>query len=213
MARAAYDLPGRDPHSGRWIALTAAMAVLVMAAAAAALALANGRAGGGSPQAGARASQSGPAVGPSPTVPRQTQATALAAGRRVAVAAGAAASPHARPVVAFLTRYFAAINGHDYRAYLRLYSPAIRGSLTPAAFSAGYGTTRDSLATLRHVGVTGPGHLDAVVTFTSHQQPGQSASQSACTRWRISLYLIREGNRYLLQTPPSGYLASFRACP
>lgn len=212
MARAAYGLPGRGPHSGRWIALTAAMAVLVMAAAAVTLALANGHARGGSPRAGTRARQSGPAAGPSPTAPSGTQATALANGY-VAVAAGAAGSPNAPPAVSFLTRYFAAINDHDYRAYLRLYSPAIRGSLTPAAFSAGYGTTRDSLATLRHISVIGPGQLDAVVTFTSHQQPGQSASQSACTRWRISLYLIRADNGYLLQTPPSGYLASFRACP
>ena len=213
MARAAYGVPGRGPHSGRWIALTAAIAVLVMAAAAVTLALANSHTRGGSPQAGARAKQSGPGAGPSPTAPGQTQATALAAGHRVEVAAGAAAAPDARPVVSFLTRYFSAINDHDYQAYLRLYSPAIRGSLTPAAFSAGYGTTRDSLATLRHIGVIAPGQLDAVVTFTSHQQPGQSASQSACTRWRISLYLIREGAGYLLQTPPSGYQASFRACP
>ncbi len=211
MARAAYGVPGPGPHSGRWIALTAAMAVLVMAAAAVTLALGNSRSRGGSPQAGDRAKRSGPAAGPSPSAPGQ--ATALATGHRVAVAAGAAASPDTRPVVSFLTRYFTAINDHDYQAYLRLYSPAIRGGLTPAAFSAGYGTTRDSLATLRHIGVIGPGQLDAVVTFTSHQQPGQSASQSACTRWRISLYLIREGAGYLLQAPPSGYLASFRACP
>ena len=213
MARAAYGVPGPGAHSGRWIALTAAMAVLVMAAAAVALALGNGRTPGGSPQADARAQQSGPAAEPSPTAPDQTQATALATGRRVAVAAGAATAPDARPVVSFLTRYFTAINDHDYRAYLRLYSPAIRGSLTPKAFSAGYGTTRDSLATLRHIGVIGLGQLVAVVTFTSHQQPGQSASRSACTRWRISLYLIRAGGGYLLQTPPTGYLASFRACP
>ena len=213
MARAAYGLPGRGPHSGRWIALTAAMAVLVMAAAAVTLALAIGRTRGGNPQAGARASQSGPAAGPSPTAPGETQATALATDHRVAVAAGAAGSPDARPVVSFLTRYFTAINYHDYRAYLRLFNPASRGDLTPAAFSAGYGTTRDSLATLRHIGVIGPGRLDAVVTFTSHQQAGQSPSQSACTRWRISLYLIRARNGYLLQTPPAGYLASFRACP
>jgi hypothetical protein len=211
MARAAYGFPGRSVHSGRWIALTAATAVLVMAAAAVALALAHGRSRGVSPQAGARARQSGPAAGPSPIAPGGPRATALAS-RYVAVAAGAAASPHARPVVSFLTLYFAAINDHDYRAYLRLFSRASRGSLTPAAFSSGYGTTRDSLATLRHIGVIRQGQLYAVVTFTSHQQPGQSPSRSACTRWRISVYLIRQGNGYLLQTPPAGYLASYRAC-
>jgi hypothetical protein len=210
MARADYGLPDRDLHSGRWIALTAAMAVLVMAAAAVTLAMAYGRADSGNPQPDARAKPSGPPAGRSPTAPR-TGPTALASGN-VAVAAGAAASPHARPVVSFLTRYFAAINHHDYRAYLRLFSHTDRGSLTPAAFSAGYGSTRDSLATLRHIGVVRPGQLAAVVTFTSHQRPGQSPSHSACTRWRISVYLILESTGYLLQTPPSRYQASFRAC-
>ncbi len=212
MARAAYGLPGGSLHSGRWIALTAAMAVLVMAAAAATLTLANGRARSGSPQAGAPARRFGLSAGPSPTASGGTSATAPANGN-VVVAAGAAATPHERPVVSFLTRYFAAINHHDYQAYLRLFSAAIRGSLTAAAFSAGYGSTRDSLATLRHIGIVRPGQLAAVITFTSHQKPGQSPSQSACTRWRISLYLTREGNEYQLQRPPSGYQASFRACP
>jgi hypothetical protein len=212
MARAAYGLPDRNLHSGRWIALTAAMAVLVMAAAAVTLAMANSPARDGSPQAGARARQSGPPAGPSPTVPGGTRAAALASGN-IAVAAGVAASPYERLVVSFLTRYFAAINDHDYRAYLRLFGRTNRDSLTAAAFSAGYGSTRDSLATLRHIGVISQGHLAAIITFTSHQKPGQSPSQSACTRWRISVYLTREGNEYLLQMPPSGYQASFRACP
>lgn len=214
MARAAYGRPAGSPRSGRRIALTAAAVVLVIAAAAATLALAHHRSGSGSPPAGAgpssaiRASTSAPAAAPS-----ATPGTSLASGNSVVVAAGAAGSPHASAVVSFLARYFAAINAHDYQAYRRLFGAAIRGGLSQAAFTAGYGTTNDSAAKLRGIGVIGPAELDAVVTFTSHQLPGQSPSHSSCTAWRISLYLVREGNGYLLHAPPSGYRASFRACP
>lgn len=113
----------------------------------------------------------------------------------------------------FLTRYFTAINAHDYLAYRRLFSATVRDALSRAVFTAGYGTTTDSLARLRYISAIGGGQFDAVITFTSHQRPYQSPSQSSCTRWRISLFLVRNGNGYLLQAPPSGYQASFSACP
>jgi len=212
MARAAYGGPAGSPRSGRRIALTAAAVVLVIAAAAATLALAHHRSGSGSPPAGASSGgtsrQSAPAAAPA-----ATPATSLASGNRVVVVApGAAGSPHTSAVVSLLARYFAAINAHDYPAYRRLFSAAIRGGLSQAAFTAGYGTTSDSSARLGSIGVIGPAELDAVVTFTSHQRPADSPSYSGCTLWRISLYLVRQGNGYLLHAPPSGYRASFRAC-
>ncbi len=220
MTRAAYGLSGGGPHHGRWIALTAASAVLVIAAAAVTLTAMNSRLGSGSPPSGAVASGHGrvsSTSGLSSTSGRAGAAAvhpagALAGGRRIVIAPGAAGSPHAQAVVWFLTRYFAAINAHDYRAYRRLFSPATRGALSQAAFIAGYGTTRDSAASLRAIRVTGPGQLAAMVSFTSHQQPGQSLSQSSCTVWHISLYLTRTASGYLLQAPPAGYQASFRAC-
>ncbi|MGO8959732.1 MAG: hypothetical protein ACLQFR_20540 [Streptosporangiaceae bacterium] len=215
MARAASGVPAPRSHGGRWIALTAAATVLVVAAAVAAtLALAHSGKRNGNRAAGTRASAAARASKQPghPTTPGTTPVTALAGGR-IAVAVAAARSPQARPVVSFLARYFAAINSHDYGAYRRLFSAEVRGGLSRATFIAGYGTTRDSLATLRDIGVIGPGQLAAVITFTSHQQPGQSQSQSSCTRWRISLYLTRAGNGYLLQAPPPGYRAFFRACP
>ena len=211
MTRAASGLRARGLHSGRGIALTAAATVLVIAAAAATLTLLHSHAPGGSAAAGGRASGAASTSTPiaAPTV---TPVTAVDSGIHIAVASAAAHSPHARPIVKFLTRYFTAINAHDYLAYRHLFSPAVRSGLSRAAFTAGYATTTDSLARLLSISVIGPGPLDAVVTFSSHQRPGQSPSQSSCTRWRISLFLVRTGHGYLLQAPPSGYRASFRGC-
>ncbi len=213
MPRSASAVPVGGPHSGRWIALTAATTLLVVAAASATLAVMLNGSGRGGPASGRATSPAQVTRQPSSAPPSVIPAAALAGGNRVAVAASAAHAPDARAVVSFLNRYFAAIDSRDYQAYRRMFSPAVRSALSRAAFTAGYGSTKDSLATLRSIGVVGPGQLNAVVTFTSHQQPGESPSQSSCTRWRVSLYLVRNGYGYLLQTPPAGYAASFRACP
>ena len=215
MARAHNGVPAGGARSGRWIALTAAAVVLVLAAATATLAMTHSLSGNASTPRGAGASgparasrQSGPAAAPA-----ATPVSVLASGNRVVVAAGAAGAPRSRVVALFLASYFAAINAHDYLAYRRLFSLTTRGGLSGTAFTDGYGTTRDSLATLRRIADTGPSLLRADVTFTSHQQPGHSPSHTSCTLWRISLYLVRDGNGYLPQAPPTQYQAWFRACP
>ncbi len=115
-------------------------------------------------------------------------------------------------MVTFLNRYFDAINAHNFAAYRRLFTPSLRGGLSATAFQSGYGTTRDSAVTLRGVSATAAGEIQALVTFTSHQQASQSPTHSACTDWSISLYLVRNGARYALATPPGGYSASDSAC-
>ena len=115
-------------------------------------------------------------------------------------------------MVAVLNRYFSAINDHAYGAYERLFSPAVRNGLSQATFMAGFGTTHDSAVTLRSMSALSTGELEVGVTFTSHQQPAASPSQSSCTAWRISLYLVKQGRRYLLTAPPAGYQASYRSC-
>ncbi len=35
--------------------------------------------------------------------------------------------------------------------------------------------------------------------FVSHQQPAASPTNSACTSWTVSLYLLEQGGSYLLQ--------------
>ncbi len=130
----------------------------------------------------------------------------------VTVEPHAGASPDVAAVAAVLNRYFSAIDRHAYRAYKRLFSPAARGGLSAATFLSGYGTTRDSAATLHSVRVIGAGQIEAVVTFTSHQQSASSPTQSRCTAWQVSLHLVKRGGRYLLDGPPGGRQPSYRRC-
>jgi hypothetical protein len=130
----------------------------------------------------------------------------------VTVSQAAAGSPRAVSAVLFLTRYFSAINAHDYAAYQRLFGASLRGGLSAQAFTAGYGSTRDSGIVLRGVTVTGSGQIAAMVTFTSHQQASSSPTHSACTTWYIALYLVKHDHHYLLRPPPPGYQASAAAC-
>ena len=195
-----------SPRSGRWIALVAALVVLIIATATALLATANH---GHTPAAGRPRGSASSAARPSASSAARPSARTSGLVR---VTPAAAASPRAKHVVTFLNRYFDAINAHNFAAYRRLFTPSLRGGLSATAFQSGYGTTRDSAVTLRGVSATAAGEIQALVTFTSHQQASQSPTHSACTDWRISLYLVRNGARYALATPPGGYSASDSAC-
>jgi hypothetical protein len=129
----------------------------------------------------------------------------------VAIAPGIA-DPAAPQVVAFLGQYFDAINRHDYAAYIALESPQEAHGLTPAQFQNGYGSTADSGETLHGISVDVNGDYIAQVTFTSSQNPAQSATGTACTKWDISLYLIQSGGSFLVDTPPSSYHAAYAPC-
>jgi hypothetical protein len=130
----------------------------------------------------------------------------------VAVAPSAASNPAAPQVVAFLNRYFTAINQHDYAAFAHLLDQQLLRQMPAAAFDSGYATTTDSGETLTGIADTGSGGVAATVTFTSHQQPAESIDDSACTSWAITLYLVPNGTGYLISEPPPGYHASYQAC-
>jgi hypothetical protein len=201
-----------SPPSGRWIALTAAAAVVVIAGASVTLATEHQggnrpgtttRTGGRAPAAGSR--RPGPARHPGSAPGRHAK-------KLVVLTKQAAKAPDAHPVSAFLTRYFTAIDHHSYTAYRSLYSPLLRPELSAAAFTAGYGTTKDSRAVLRSIFGALPGHVHAVVSFTSHQSAADSPTHTSCTTWTISLYLVRSGASYVIISPPRDYQPSFRAC-
>ncbi len=194
----------RPADHGRWITFAAAAIVLVIAGASAAILL-------------ARHDKPHVASGPKPATtssPRPTSAptASTADGGLITADPPAASAPHSTAVVAFLTRYFTAINDHDYAAYRRLFSPSLRGGLSPTAFASGYGSSKDSQATLHSISVPGAGQIVAAVTFTSHQQATASATNSSCTDWSISLYLIRQGHSYVIESPPAGYQSTSSPC-
>jgi hypothetical protein len=220
----AVTLPARGrpggPNGRRLVLATAALVVAAGTGAGVLLAqpaAGRGPAAGGRPSAAAArlrvapAGAGGQADAGSPAG-RLRRAAAGQPGPGVAIAAGARARPGAAAVAAFLTRYFAAINRHDYGGYLRLFGPGGRRSLSAGRFRAGYGTTRDSAETLTRITAAGPGQVAAAVTFTSRQAPAASPVHAACVRWRITIYLARRDGRYAVQNPPAGYAAADRAC-
>jgi hypothetical protein len=129
----------------------------------------------------------------------------------VALGASVRRQPGAHHVAAFLATYFAAVDHHDFQAYVRLFDPQARPIQNRQQFLGAFGSTKDSGARL--VGIspaaTGPA---AEVTFDSHQRPADSATQTACTSWHITLYLETHGRTYLIGGPPAGYHAQAIPC-
>lgn len=190
-------------REARWIVAAAALMVLIVAGAAVVLTLA--QPGSASPAPPVQTPHASAPASPVPSAP---------AGTAVAVAPTAVGAPHRAAVVSFLTAYFTAINNHDYAAYQQLFNPALRSDLTETGFGIGYGTTTDSSIMLHGITVMATGELVAKVTFTSQQQPQTSPTNSPCTAWNVSLYLLPQRGSYQLQQPPagSGYQATFSAC-
>ena len=198
--------PADGTHNGRWAAMAAA-GVLGVTTVAVVLAGHPGTADHASLARRQTTAASMPSASlPSASLPKPT------VDGLVTIEPDVATAPHEAAVVAIVNRYFSAIDGHAYRAYKKLFTPAARGELSAAMFRLRYGTTRDSAATLRSIGVIGPRQIDAVVTFTSYQQARFIPTQPSCAAWRISLHLIKRGNEYLLETPPDGYQPSARSC-
>ena len=188
---------------GHWIVAAATLVVLIIATGTVLLLLL-GRSGPASTPRARPAAR--------PTTPAASPAVPPARSALISVAGSAASSPHEAAVMTFLTSYFTAINDHDFTAYQQLFSAPLRADLSAPSFSAGYETTTDSAITLGGIEVIGSGELVAQVTFVSHQQAAASPTNSACTAWSVSLYLLQQGDSYLLQQPPTGYQASYSAC-
>jgi len=129
----------------------------------------------------------------------------------VALGPEARRQPGAHHIAAFLATYFAAINHHDYRAYIRLFDPQSRPIQSKQEFLTGFRSTRDSGAKLVSISPTVAGPA-AEITFDSHQRPADSATQTACTSWRITLFLLSQGRTYLIGQVPATYHAQATPC-
>jgi hypothetical protein len=213
--------PGARPRGRRPILIAAVVAVLAVAGGVAGWLLA-ARHPGRVPAAAQSARQIGrpvtsrpasPSVPASSAPPSPQTSTLPAPGGpgSVAIAPSLAAQGNAAAIAAFLTSYFTAINAHDYNAYISLFDSRRQPIPSIQQFRAGYRTTADSHATLVGISPAAAGPV-ATVTFISHQSPADSASQTACTSWRIRLYLESAGGSYLIGKSPPGYHARFAAC-
>jgi zinc-ribbon domain len=126
---------------------------------------------------------------------------------------GVAGQSAARPVAAFVAQYFAAINGHDYPAFSRLFEPGASPVQSAGEFRSGYRSSRDSRGRLVALAQAADGTWAASLTFRSHQDAGISATGTSCTAWGVTLYLVPAGGSYLIAPPPPGYRASAQPCP
>jgi hypothetical protein len=173
------------------------------------------QAGAGSPVAEGSPASSSPDPGSpaasSPASGSVTPSEGVAPPGPVAIAPATTGNPMAPKIAAFLDEYFDAINTHDYQAYVALRSPQAQG-ISQAQFNAGYGSTADTGETLHGISSSANGDLVAEVTFISRQSAAESASDSACTAWNISIYLVPNGDGYLIDDPPSSYHAGYTAC-
>jgi hypothetical protein len=129
----------------------------------------------------------------------------------VTVSAAARQDPAAASVVAFLNKYFTAINSHHFHAYKALHVAQQQVGLTRGSFNSGYQGTIDSA--IRLVSITAVGSdTQAAVKFTSHQTPNAGNGEESCTKWSISLFLAQGGGGYLIDQAPPGYHAASGPC-
>lgn len=127
------------------------------------------------------------------------------------ISPGASANPAEPGVAALVSKYFTAINAHDYNAYNNLLEPQLQANDSPSTFHSGYGSTTDLNERLTSISDTSNGEA-ATLSFTSHQSAAHSATGTACTNWTITLYLEPSGSSYLIGPAPSGYHAHYAAC-
>jgi hypothetical protein len=157
-----------------------------------------------SPTASASASPStSPSASATPS-PTQTGTVRAAPG-----VAGNSAEPQ---VDAYLNRYFNSINTRNYSEYNSLLDAQKQQADSQSSFDSGFATTKDSNEVLTAIVGTGGGSLTANVTFTSRQSPADSIDQNACNNWQLSLYLVPQGNGYVMTAAPAGYQATYTDC-
>jgi hypothetical protein len=131
----------------------------------------------------------------------------------VSISPGVTAGAAEPQVETVLSHYFHGINTHSYAEYASTLNPTEQATQTQAEFDSGYSSTTDSGMTLTSLSDNGNGGLTATVTFTSHQLPAQSVDKkSACNAWTLNLYLVPQGNSYLIGPAPSGYQPMYSDC-
>lgn len=159
-----------------------------------------------------RTTTSSPSPSPSAS-PEATTGTTSAGPGAVTVASVAAGDPGAVSIADFLGTYFDAINSRDYQSYASLFTAQDQPALTAEQFAGDYRSTTDSDETLTGLSDAADGDIAAAVSFTSHQTAAESVTGTqTCTNWSVSFYLVRSGDSYLIDQPPTGYHATYAAC-
>jgi hypothetical protein len=181
------DAPGPDAHRG----VTLPVAALIIVASAVMAGAATWYAVG---QASAAA-----------TRPPSTAAVAAA------LAPAATQYPGTTAIEAVINRYFQAIDGRAYTAYLATQSPD--NAMTASQFQAGFKSTQDSDVIVTGITTAPDGRPAADVTFISRQQPQDGPDGQSCTDWHVTLFFDGSASgSYTIGAPPAAYQASYQAC-
>jgi len=215
--------PGGKPSSGGRKAAFIVVVVLVMLAA-----------GGGAYALVSRSNHNSSAQPPAPTVTAGSSAAASAKASAsaspsgspstsasasaspsaglVSLGPGVASNPAEPAVETTLTHYFQGINTLNYAEYASALDAQEQAGEPESKFKSGYSSTADSGMQLISLLSSGNGVLAATVTFTSHQNAGNSVDGSTCNNWKLTLYLVQQGGSYLQGAAPSGYQPSYSDC-
>jgi hypothetical protein len=205
---------------GRGLFITVAV-VVVLAAGGGAYALATslGKHHNAQPPAQPTVSASTPASGPTPTTGASTAPATTSSSPTpsptlslVAISPDVQAGAAEPQIETLLSHYFHGINTHDYQEYAGTLNAAQLAKQPQSQFESGYSSTTDSGMTLTSLSDSGNGGLTATVTFTSRQSPSQSVDKSSCNAWTLNLYLVPQGNGYLIGPAPAGYQPNYSDC-
>lgn len=94
-------------------------------------------------------------------------------------------------VAATMAAYFGGINTRDYQQAWETYAPALQAAVPLQPFASALSTSQDSQVTVSSIQHDSNGHLDADVSFQSHQagQYGPNPGET-CTNWTLDYHLV-----------------------
>ncbi|WP_236809105.1 hypothetical protein [Amycolatopsis albispora] len=126
----------------------------------------------------------------------------------------AAAHPHAEGVRALLQNYFDAINARNYELWKTTVTKERAQAKSKVEWEADYNTTRDGSILVYRIEAAGDGRAQALLGFTSTQDPkdGPVDLQEPCIRWHLALPMVLESGVWKLDTVPTGTTPMHERC-
>lgn len=151
---------------------------------------------GSTPTSQSRATETRPAAARNSVIPDDKPAASaqppIGGPIVVALAPSAANTPHARSVADLISRYFTAINNHDYDAWLATVTTA-QAKRDRDSWTRDYSTTRDSEVYISDLTPGDP--MTVRMQFVSHQalEFAPAALPAECVRWDVTYQIQDEG--------------------
>jgi hypothetical protein len=103
--------------------------------------------------------------------------------------------PNATAVAATLASYFGGIDARNYRQAWDTYSSELQGSIPFQPFAQALSTSQDNQVAVYSIQDDAGGHIDADVSFHSHQAGQYGPTQGeTCTDWSLDYHLVPAAN-------------------